>query len=53
MDHPVKTFKGNNVHKLRDMCQPYISEISHALYLGSELQKAKYCLDTGEKYVQN
>ena len=53
LDHPVKTFKGNNVHKLRDMCQPYISEISHALYLGSELQKAKYCLDTGEKYVQN
>ena len=49
----VKHFKEDNVQALRDLCQPYISEISHALYLGCELQKAKECLDTGKNYIQN
>ena len=51
-NQPVKTFKDNNVKKLLDLCQPYISEISHALYMGREVEKAKHCLDSGEKYVQ-
>ena len=53
LNHPVKTFKENNVRKLCDLCQPYISEISHALYMGRELERAKHCLDSGEKYIQN
>ena len=53
LNHPVKTFKENNVRKLCDLCQPYISEISHALYLGREIERAKGCLDSGEKYIQN
>ena len=52
-NQPVKTFKDNKVKPLLDSCQPYISEISHALYMGREIQKAKNCLDSGEKYVQD
>ena len=52
-NEPIKHFKEDNTHKLRDLCQPYISEVSHALYLGGELEKAKICLDTGKNYVQN
>ena len=39
-NQPVKTFKENNVKKLLDLCQPYISEISHALYVGKEIERA-------------
>ena len=49
----IKHFKEDDVHKLRDLCQPYISEVSHGLYLGSELQRAKNCLDSGENYIQD
>jgi thymidylate synthase len=48
----VKHFKEDDAIKLRDLCQPYISEISHALYLGCELQRAKECLDSGKEYTQ-
>ena len=53
LNHPVKTFKESKVAVLLDMCQPYISEISHALYMGREVQRAKYCLDNGDEYIQN
>ena len=53
LNHPVKTFKESKVAVLLDMCQPYISEISHALYMGREVQRAKYCLDSGDEYIQN
>lgn len=49
----IKHFKEDDVHKLRDLCQPYISLVSHGLYLGSELQRAKNCLDSGENYIQD
>ena len=49
----VKSFKEDDVHKLRDLCLPYVSEVSHALYLGSELQRAKNCLISGENYIQD
>lgn len=52
-NEPVIHFKENDTHKLRDLCQPYISEVSHALYFGSELEKAKYCLDNEKEYVQS
>ena len=52
-NEPVTDFKENDVHKLRDLCLPYISEVSHALYLGSELQRAQNCLISGEEYVQD
>jgi thymidylate synthase len=48
----VKHFKEDDAIKLRDLCQPYVSEISHALYLGCELQRAKECLDSGKEYIQ-
>jgi len=46
-------FKSNNPHELSDKCQPFISDVSHALYMGRELMRAKWCLDTGQKYVQD
>ena len=49
----VKSFKDDNITILRDLCQPYVSEISHALYLGCELQRAKECLDSGKEYTQD
>ena len=52
-NEPVIHFKDDNVIKLRDLCQPYISEVGHALYMGVELQRAKNCLDNGENYSQN
>ena len=48
----MEEFEGNDPHELSDKIQPFISEISHALYLGRELQKAKQCLDEGISYVQ-
>ena len=52
-NEPEMHFKDDNVQKLRDLCQPYVSEIPHALYLGVELQRAKNCLDSGENYIQD
>ena len=49
----ILSFSGDDVHQLLDKCQPFISEISHALYLGSELQKAKMCLENGSDYTQS
>lgn len=30
-----------------------LSRLDHALYLGRELQKAEFCLDQGEPYIQD
>jgi hypothetical protein len=30
-----------------------LSRLDHALYLGRELQKAEWCLDTGTPYIQD
>lgn len=49
----VTEFKSNDPHELSDKCQPFISEVSHALYIGRELMKAKYCLDNNLPYTQD
>lgn len=46
-------FEDNKVHNLLTDIQPYISLVSHALYLGKELYKAKYCLKHDINYVQS
>ena len=46
-------FEDNKVHNLLTDVQPYISLVSHALYLGKELYKAKYCLKHDINYVQS
>ena len=40
-------------HELSDNIQSFISEVSHALYMGRELMRAKSCLTEGIKYVQD
>lgn len=51
-DQPIASTTGLDVQKLCDFAMPYISEISHAMYLGRELQRARNCIDKGEPYEQ-
>ena len=51
-DEIIKEFKSQSVHALMDSIQPFVSEISHALYLGKELYKAKSCIIHKETYIQ-
>jgi hypothetical protein len=51
-DQPIASTTGLEVQKLCDFAMPYISEISHAMYLGRELQHARNCIDKGEPYEQ-
>lgn len=51
-DEIIKEFKSRSVHTLMDNIQPFVSEISHALYLGKELYKAKSCIIHKETYIQ-
>ena len=51
-DQPIASTTGLDVQKLCDFAMPYISEISHAMYLGRELQRARQCVDKGEPYEQ-
>ena len=51
-DQPIASTTGIDVQKLCDFAMPYISEISHAMYLGRELQRAKNCIEKGESYEQ-
>lgn len=46
------TASGADPHKLCDAVQPFVSEVSHALYVGRELMRARQCLDMGVPYVQ-
>lgn len=52
-DQPIASMTGLNVQQLCDFAMPYISEISHAMYLGRELQRARQCIDNGTKYEQS
>ena len=51
-DQPIASTTGLDVQRLCDFAMPYISEISHAMYLGRELQRARNCIDKGELYEQ-
>ena len=51
-DQPIASTTGLEVQQLCDFAMPYISEISHAMYLGRELQRARDCIDKGESYEQ-
>ena len=52
-DQPIASTTGLNVQMLCDFAMPYISEISHAMYLGRELQRARDCIDNIIKYEQS
>ncbi len=49
----LQVFKGDNVSKLMVDISPFVSVIEHAVYLGTELQKAKIALDFGFLYKQD
>lgn len=51
-DQLIASTTGLDVQKLCDFAMPYVSEISHAMYLGRELQRARNCIDKGEPYEQ-
>ena len=51
-DQPIASTTGLEVQQLCDFAMPYVSEISHAMYLGRELQRARDCIDKRESYEQ-
>lgn len=46
------TFIGTNAHEIRDQIYLYVSDITHAMYLGSELTRAEYCMKHNIPYIQ-
>lgn len=49
----LQEFKGKNLQGIREQIFAYITDISHALYLGAELQKAETALKTKGFYIQS
>lgn len=52
-DKEVESWESEDVEQLERNILIYVSNISHAIYIGRELQRAKDCLDNNEEYVQN
>ncbi len=50
----VKAYRGIDIQAMykKIIDDGWITEMKHSAYLGMELQEAKYCLETGKKYVQ-
>ena len=49
----IEAWESDDVKELSNLIQIYISDISHALYMGRELMRAKQCLITGDEYKQD
>ncbi len=49
----IQDFSDTDVHALYLRLIPYISEISHALYLGAELQRASFALQNKIPFIQD
>jgi thymidylate synthase len=49
----INTFRGRRADTLIGRITPFISQLSHAVYLGSELQKAEFALKLNINYVQD
>lgn len=49
----LQIFSGHSAKAIEKQVVRYVSEVSHALYLGRELAKAEICLKTGMKYIQD
>ena len=48
----VESWHSMNVHDLCDRCQMFISDVSHALYMGRELSRAYQCLIDNVDYIK-
>lgn len=49
----LNTFAGKSTKELRQQISPFISQVSHALYLGEELQKVEIASKFNLTYVQD
>lgn len=49
----LQEFKGKNAQEIRQQIFSFITDISHAIYLGSELYKAEYAIKNNKNYVQD
>ena len=49
----IQTFLGKNAMELSIQIVSFVSLMSHAIYLGRELEKAKVALHTGVPYIQD
>lgn len=49
-DH-LQTFRGESARELGVQLTPYVGEVSHAIYLGQELQKAELAISLGRPEI--
>lgn len=49
----LQEIKGKTAMEIRDKIIPYVSDIAHAIYLGTELMKAEIALKEGKEYIQD
>ena len=49
----IEAWESDNTQELSNNILIYISDVSHALYMGRELERAKHCLDEGVEYKQD
>ncbi len=49
---PVQKFKGETTQNLMEQIYPFVSDVSHAMYLGAELYRAEVALTMKAKFVQ-
>ncbi|HOI59879.1 MAG TPA: thymidylate synthase [Candidatus Pacearchaeota archaeon] len=49
----LQEFKGKNAQEIRDQISTFITDVAHAIYLGTELHKAELALKNNSKYIQD
>ncbi|MDD2796585.1 MAG: thymidylate synthase [Candidatus Pacebacteria bacterium] len=49
----LQEFKGKKVEEIRNQINPFVSDITHAIYLGTELHKAELALRNKTNYTQD
>ncbi|MDD4409667.1 MAG: thymidylate synthase [Candidatus Pacebacteria bacterium] len=49
----LQEIKGRNCLEMRDRLAPFISDVAHGIYIGTELMKAERALKEGTEYVQD
>ena len=49
----LQEIKGKNASEIRDKIIPFISDIAHAIYIGTELMKAEIAIKENKEYTQD
>lgn len=49
----LQEIRGNSAIEIRDKIVPFVSDVAHGIYLGSELMKAEMAIREGKEYIQD